>query len=193
MSGENTTTIEIETVRTPEKAQALGLSQPSEQKKARKRRPLSDEQKAKKKAARQAARLKARQGKIEEAAKSAAEQTDVKGRGKKGPKGVRKAMASHWNGQAFTKVRPGVVATVLELLAKASRSKPVTKEDVVVELATRFPDRDIDKMRATVSTFPTWTRSEKKCVVDSQRLEGGRFGYWIDKEATAAMLAEVGE
>lgn len=43
---------------------------------------------------------------------------------------------------------PGVIATIIETL---KAEKPLSKEDILAELVKKFPDRDPEKMKVTVS------------------------------------------
>lgn len=65
----------------------------------------------------------------------------VKGSGQK-EKGKEKAPASKFKG-------PGVVAAILEIISKKG---PISKGDILTELCKRFPEREADKMKATIST-----------------------------------------
>jgi hypothetical protein len=46
---------------------------------------------------------------------------------------------------------PGVVETIAKCLLSASEKKPITKEQILAKLTKTFPDRDVEKMRATIN------------------------------------------
>lgn len=81
----------------------------------------------------------------------------------------------HANGAAFTDKRPGVIATIIELLKNATSKKPVTKDAMLKTLTKRFPDRGEDKMKATLSMqVPAGLRTEKGLEVSKNE-----NGYWL--------------
>ena len=91
--------------------------------------------------------------------------------GKKAP--AKKAPAKKASGDK--KKTPGVIASIVEFLQKASSKKPITKEDIVAKLTDRFPDRDPESMAKTVNVqIPTRLMSDKDIVV-----EKNEKGYWI--------------
>ena len=51
--------------------------------------------------------------------------------------------------------KPGVVDTIFEELAKASKTKPITKAAIHKVLVKRFPDRIADKMMVSINTVVT--------------------------------------
>lgn len=109
---------------------------------------------------------------------------------------------THHNGVTVSEKRPGVLAVMVRCLRAASEKHPVTKESVLDVLCNEFPDRDRNKMKATLAMqMPAGLRYEKKIVLASADVEvetqsevGGMLvtgvkkakGYWIDEEATKA-------
>ena len=49
--------------------------------------------------------------------------------------------------------KPGVVNAVVECLQKASKTKPISKDQIVTALVKKFPDRDAEKLGRTATTF----------------------------------------
>lgn len=88
-------------------------------------------------------------------------------------------ITTHRNGKPFTDKRPGVCATIIEVLSNATDAKPVTKEDIVNAILARFPDRDPDKTKALVAGCPTWLKTYNGIDVSSKTLDGNKRGYWI--------------
>lgn len=75
--------------------------------------------------------------------------------------------------------KPGVIATIIEILSNASSSHPVTKETIAHKLAKAFPDRDAEGMAKTVNVqVPTRLGSDKGLVVQKNA-----EGYWISNKA----------
>ena len=69
----------------------------------------------------------------------------------------------------------GVIQTIVESLEGASESNPITKEEILEELATRFPARDEAKMMSTVrQQVPNKIRAAGH---DVRKNKSG--GYWI--------------
>lgn len=104
---------------------------------------------------------------------------------KKKEEGVSTATAEKPKRKATTKPpaggdkpkKVGVVATIVECLNKASKTKPVTKARVLEVLVERFPDRDPKGMKNTVSGFTTWIPLEKKGTLETD----GKGGFWMKK------------
>lgn len=82
----------------------------------------------------------------------------------------------HANGHKFGASRPGVLATLVELLVNAGRKKqPMTKDAILDELEKRFADRGRDKMNATVSMqLGGGLKIEKNIIVNKSDSEAGR-------------------
>lgn len=76
--------------------------------------------------------------------------------------------------------KPGVIATIVDILTKASEQKPESKETIADKLAAAFPDRDRDSMMKTVSVqVPNRIGKEKGLTIEKARKDG-RVWYWID-------------
>jgi hypothetical protein len=97
---------------------------------------------------------------------------------------------AHANGAAFSDARPGVLASMLELLSKATREKPITKTQVLDALCAEYAERDRAKLKATVTgqLGGQW-RSEKGIIVERAYTAGGERGYYVDFAVTRAYLA----
>lgn len=73
------------------------------------------------------------------------------------------------------KGKPGVIASILELLQKGTEKKPASKDSIIAELKTRFPERSEESMRATINVqIPSRISKEKGVTVKSNDK-----GYWI--------------
>jgi hypothetical protein len=104
----------------------------------------------------------------EEAEAAEGEETPTPKKKKGGaPKGTRPVKAG---GEG-----PGVIASILEFLLKATEDRPITKQRLVEKLVKRFPQRDPEGMSKTVSVqIPNRIKREKG--VDVRQNENG---YWI--------------
>ena len=104
------------------------------------------------------------------------EEKAVKTKDKKASKPVKASKADKPAKKGPTGPRGvGVCATIVECYQKASKKKPVTKAEILEVLTKKFPDRDPDKMKSTVSGSPTWIPLEKKLTVERD----GEGGFWI--------------
>ncbi len=69
--------------------------------------------------------------------------------------------------------KPGVVAAILEALAGASKTKPITKADIHVVLEKAFPERVSDKMMVSINTVvspnSSWMSKLKLVVIKDER------------------------
>lgn len=69
----------------------------------------------------------------------------------------------------------GVIATILECLKGASEKKPITKDEILNTLKSRFPDRDEQGMKSTLNIqVPGGLRSRKGIIV-----QHNSKGYWL--------------
>lgn len=94
-------------------------------------------------------------------------------------KGKKKTAADGKGGKTKKGKKPpkkvGVIATIIEILKKATSKKPVSKDDIVTQLADAFPERDADSMRKTVNVqVPTRIQGDKGLTVNKND-----NGYWI--------------
>lgn len=77
---------------------------------------------------------------------------------------------------------PGVIATIISILEKATEDKPVTKEDILVKLSKAFPDRETDGMKKTINIqVPSRLVNDKKLCVKTVKEEGKYSAYYIKK------------
>lgn len=72
--------------------------------------------------------------------------------------------------------KPGVIASIEEFVKKASKTKPITKEQVLEKLCERFPDRDKEAMAKTVNIqLPSRLNKEKELGIE----KSDKGGYYI--------------
>ncbi|WP_286764260.1 MULTISPECIES: hypothetical protein [Rhodopirellula] len=72
----------------------------------------------------------------------------------------------------------GVIATIIEVLSKATKTKPVTKDALLTQLEKRFPDRAPEAMKRTINCqVPSRLLSDKQIKVQSN--DAKPRGYWI--------------
>lgn len=106
-------------------------------------------------------------------------------KGRKTKSDVR-LITTHANGAAFSDKRPGVIATIVEMLSQASEKAPVEKSVILAKLVERFPDRPEANMKSTLMMqVPSGLKIEKRIIVRSNE-----HGYWIDKKASEQLQAE---
>lgn len=99
---------------------------------------------------------------------------DKKGAAKAGKSGSGKKPAK--GGKSGENRGPGVIDVIAEVLKGASKKKPVSKDDIVKQLAKRFTDRDPEKMRKTVNAqVPSRIARDRKIKVQSSD-----DGYWAE-------------
>ena len=73
--------------------------------------------------------------------------------------------------------KQGVIATIIESLTKATKTKPVTKDQILAKLVKQFPDRSPDAMKTTINCqVPRRLQNDKELKV----LQNDN-GYWIAK------------
>lgn len=70
---------------------------------------------------------------------------------------------------------PGVIATMIDLLKAASKTKPLSKAELVKKLAAKFPDRDAESMALTVNA-----QIHGRCVKEGRckAVHHNEEGYW---------------
>lgn len=72
----------------------------------------------------------------------------------------------------------GVIASIVEELTKATKSKPMTKDALLAQLVERFPDRGDDAMKRTIACqVPSRLLSDKGIKVEKNDEQPA--GYWI--------------
>lgn len=77
-----------------------------------------------------------------------------------------------------TQKRPGVIATIIEVLSRGTKDKPVFRQEIFDELCRRFPDRDPEGMRVTLKVqMPQRLWTEKSLIV----LGTNKEGYYLIK------------
>jgi hypothetical protein len=102
--------------------------------------------------------------------------------GKSTTKGKSKPAAKKGKPKNTPFQKVGVIQTIVDTLKKASSKNPVTKDDVLEILKTKFPERDERAMKSTVSSqIPSGLRVEKGLEV-----EKNDKGYWLPKDAVAS-------
>lgn len=77
--------------------------------------------------------------------------------------------------------KPGVIAAIMEMLGKASKTKPITRKEIVAQLVKMFPEREEKSMKATVSSqVPSGIKAEKKIVLGTDN-KHPETGFWLLK------------
>ena len=89
----------------------------------------------------------------------------------KAPKAKKKAKK---NGEQ----RPGVIASIVECLKKATEKHPITKAKILEALVSKFPDREEESMAKTVNVQLSYHLKTYKGL-SVQRNDNG---YWLDSE-----------
>ena len=72
-------------------------------------------------------------------------------------------------------VRVGVIATIVTCLEKATKRKPITKEEILDVLVEKFPDRESDSMKRTIGLAVPYKLKKEKGL-DVQKSDKG---FWI--------------
>ncbi len=73
---------------------------------------------------------------------------------------------------------PGVIDSIAEFLTKATKTKPITKDQVLAKLVTRFPERSEASMKTTVSlSVPGYLTKKKGLTIQAN--DKTPRGYWI--------------
>jgi len=99
----------------------------------------------------------------------------------------KRKIAHHANTAQFSVKRPGVIATIIDVLRAASEQRPVTKEQVLDKLCKRFTERPREHMKATVSMqVKSGLRIEKQLEVSENEK-----GFWLTQEAIDKSKASV--
>jgi hypothetical protein len=99
-----------------------------------------------------------------------------------GKKGKDKDKKGGKKGKEKGPAKPGVIQTILECLRAASKTKPVTKDEIHKRLVKSFPDRKPDALKSTLSSqVPSGLRTEKNIEVTRVEMKGGKVGYYLDK------------
>jgi len=106
-------------------------------------------------------------------------------------KAKKKGTATHNFGANFKRGgkngKPGVMGTIRNLLEGASKTNPITREEIWKELKKKFPDRSKDGMRVTVMAHvPT------RLIAAGMDLKGTKEeGYYIPKSSKAKAKADA--
>lgn len=112
-----------------------------------------------------------------------------KDKGKKGgkkPKAEDNGTAEKPPKKAPKEKKAGVIATIIEILSRASAKKPVSKADILEGLVARFPDRPESGMKVTVN-------AQLYRLKDKLDIQGDpKTGYWIGKEEEEAPKPKKG-
>lgn len=73
---------------------------------------------------------------------------------------------------------PGVIATIVKIVEGATKTKPLTREDIFAKLVDAFPDRDAESMMATVKTqVPSRLTKDKGMTLE----KNDKGAYWVVK------------
>lgn len=68
----------------------------------------------------------------------------------------------------------GVISTIIECLSKATKTRPLSREDLLEKLTKQFPDRSADGMKKTISQqVPKRLKSDKN--IDVEQTSNGKF------------------
>jgi hypothetical protein len=115
-------------------------------------------------------------------AKAAKPATKPAAKAKKAPAAKDKKAATKPNNfkSANEQGKPGVIATMKQMLIQASKNNPVTRSQIVKNLAKLFPDRHEDSMKVTVvSQLPLRLRKAGMAIKEVE--VGDETGYYIGK------------
>lgn len=100
----------------------------------------------------------------------------TKAGGKTNPKKPEGKGSKADKGKADKPKKPGVIATIIEVLKNASKDKPATKEKILKECKKKFPEREEASMKSTIaSQVPSGLKAEKSIVVKKD----GNGGFWL--------------
>ena len=78
--------------------------------------------------------------------------------------------------------KPGVIMSIVEFLQGASKTKPLSRDDVADKLAERFPERPRKSMRTTCSKqIPHYLKKFKDIDVSGD----SKNGFWIETRKKA--------
>ena len=71
----------------------------------------------------------------------------------------------------------GVISTMIELLKGASKTKPLSKAELVKKLAAKFPDRESEAMAKTINA-----QIHGRCVKEGRckAVHHNAEGYWAE-------------
>lgn len=72
--------------------------------------------------------------------------------------------------------QPGITETVTALLKKASKTKPITKDEIHAALVKTFPDRNADPMKNTIGLQISKLRRDGQAVQSNDKTPKG---YWL--------------
>ena len=85
------------------------------------------------------------------------------------------------------KKKPGVIKTIHSILESASKSKPVTQEQIIAKLVEEFPKREEKSMRNTIKAQiggkkrPLRMEREKHIILNITENKAGVSQYFIEK------------
>jgi hypothetical protein len=95
---------------------------------------------------------------------------------KKAPGARSNARPTTTTGKDTPTKGPGVIATLLDDLRKATKDKPLTKEALLERLTKKFPDREPDSMKKTINCQVPGRIAKEQGVKVHRNEEGG---FWI--------------
>ena len=87
---------------------------------------------------------------------------------------ARRPAQPRTNSTAVKGKKPGVGATIIELLTGASRAESISKDKIMQVLTKRFPERQEKSMRSTLDTHIGGDIAAKGLAVHKNE-----NGYWI--------------
>lgn len=106
-----------------------------------------------------------------------AEEDKVPLKPKKGAKPAKGAKGAKKAAKSTEPKKPGVIATIFEIVQTATAKKPLSRDDIFAKLVDAFPDRDADALKSTVQTqVPSRIAKERGVTI-----EKNEKGYWIAK------------
>lgn len=97
--------------------------------------------------------------------------------GKEKPAKAEKSAGEKKKGSATPGKGPGIIAAIFDILKATSKTKPVTKDEILKQLGEKFPDRELDSMKATINVQIPSRMSKEKGVT----IIHGDKGYYIEK------------
>ncbi len=120
-------------------------------------------------------------------------------KGKPGAKGKGKPKAApafvaagHSNGATFTAERPGVLATLYELMWAAEQNDaPMSKAEVLAECVRLFSDRPAENMKTTISAqLPGQFKLARGFVLTRVLRDDGVIAFKLDSAASERYIIE---
>lgn len=92
----------------------------------------------------------------------------------KGKEKEKEEPAKPHMGRAGGEGKPGIIGSIVEFLQGANNSKPVSKDQLLVKLQKRFPERDATQMKTTINCQLGYHLAKLK----GMKIEKNDRGYW---------------